>query len=96
MTTEQDQADDLARQEVVNDVLARHAELDVDGVAAALQQGFVDRGLPVPTGRWLESTAIELAAGRKVVVSAATVDAAESVNPEQEEERGQPPAGVPA
>jgi hypothetical protein len=96
MTIEQDQANDLARQEVVNDVLVRAEGRDVPDVAAALASAFQDRGLPVPTDRWLESTAIELAAGRKVVVSAATEDAAASIHPPSEEERGQPPAGVPA
>lgn len=95
MTTQQDQADDLARQEVVNDVLAQAEGRDPAEVAAALVHGFQARGLPVPADRWLESTSVELAAGRKVVVSAATEGAAESIHPEQEE-GGEPPAGVPA
>ena len=96
MTIEQDQANDLARQEVVNDILAQAEGCAVADVAAALAAAFQARGLPVPTDRWLESTATELAEGRTVVVSAATEDAAESIHPVPEDERGQPPAGVPA
>ncbi len=96
MTTEQEQADDFARQEVVNEVLALAEGHDVGEVAAALASAFQARGLPVPADRWMESTATELAAGRKVVVSAATADAAASIHPPREDERGQPPAGVPA
>lgn len=96
MAIEQDQAADFARQEVVNEMLARSEGRDPAEVAAALAAEFRARGLPVPPDRWLESTAIELAAGRQVVVSAATVDAAESLHPPGEDERGQPPAGVPA
>lgn len=95
MTIEQDHADDLARQEVVNDVLTQAEGRDPAEVAAALTYAFQQRGLPVPAERWLESTAVELAAGRKVVVSAATEDAAITIHPEDEDEdeRGRPPVG---
>jgi hypothetical protein len=53
MAIEQDQAADFARQEVVNEMLARSEGRDPAEVAAALAAEFRARGLPVPPERWL-------------------------------------------
>lgn len=61
-------AQDAALQEIVDRLTAEHAGSDPTAARATLERELQTAGLRVSSEKWLGDTAVEIAAGRRLVV----------------------------